>query len=155
MNLSHIKDGATAYVTAIKGSPSLRIRLEELGFVPGQEVTRVYATPSGSPVIYAMLGQRVALRTGEAQLIEVSAQRPNENYADEQRVARTAAKTAAATPLPSDSIVPATGCASESCGGCPGCGPRKPLAPKAEGTNTVSICRAPTRCAPTRRRRLM
>ena len=40
MNLSHIKDGATAYVTAIKGSPSLRIRLEELGFVPGQEVTR-------------------------------------------------------------------------------------------------------------------
>lgn len=139
MNLSHIKDGATAYVTAIKGSPSLRVRLEELGFVPGQEVTRVYATPSGSPVIYAMLGQRVALRTGEAQLIEVSTQRPNENYADEQRVARTAAETAAAAPLPSGPIVPATGCATESCGGCPGCGPRKPLAPKAEGTITVAL----------------
>ncbi len=139
MNLSHIKDGATAYVTAIKGSPSLRVRLEELGFVPGQEVTRVYATPSGSPVIYAMLGQRVALRTGEAQLIEVSTQRPNENYADEQRVARTAAETSAAAPLPSGPIVPATGCATESCGGCPGCGPRKPLAPKAEGTITVAL----------------
>ena len=44
MNLSHLTDGATAYVTATKGSPSLRIRLEELGFVPGQEVTRVYCT---------------------------------------------------------------------------------------------------------------
>lgn len=38
MNLSHIKDGATAYVTAIKGSPSLRIRLEELGFVDRKSV---------------------------------------------------------------------------------------------------------------------
>ncbi len=65
MNLSHLTDGATAYVTATKGSPSLRIRLEELGFVPGQEVTRVYGTPGGSPVIYAMLGQRVPCGTAK------------------------------------------------------------------------------------------
>ncbi len=139
MNLSHLTDGATAYVTATKGSPSLRIRLEELGFVPGQEVTRVYGTPSGSPVIYAMLGQRVALRHSEAQLIEVSTERPDENYADEQRVARTPGEKAQAPTLPTAPILPATGCDTESCGACPGCTPRKPLAPKTEGTITVAL----------------
>lgn len=139
MNLSHLTDGATAYVTATKGSPSLRIRLEELGFVPGQEVTRVYGTPGGSPVIYAMLGQRVALRHSEAQLIEVSTERPDENYADEQRVARTPGEKAQAPTLPTAPILPATGCDTESCGACPGCTPRKPLAPKTEGTITVAL----------------
>ena len=139
MNLSHLTDGATAYVTATKGSPSLRIRLEELGFVPGQEVTRVYGTPGGSPVIYAMLGQRVALRHSEAQLIEVSTERPDENYADERRVARTPGEKAQAPTLPSAPILPATGCDTGSCGGCTGCAPRKPLAPKTEGTITVAL----------------
>ena len=139
MNLSHLTDGATAYVTATKGSPSLRIRLEELGFVPGQEVTRVYGTPGGSPVIYAMLGQRVALRHSEAQLIEVSTERPDENYADERRVARTPGEEAQAPTLPTAPILPATGCDTESCGACPGCTPRKPLAPKTEGTITVAL----------------
>ena len=139
MNLSHLTDGATAYVTATKGSPSLRIRLEELGFVPGQEVTRVYGTPSGSPVIYAMLGQRVALRHSEAQLIEVSTERPDENYADERRVARTPGEKAQAPTLPTAPVLPATGCDTESCGACPGCTPRKPLAPKTAGTITVAL----------------
>ena len=139
MNLSHLTDGATAYVTATKGSPSLRIRLEELGFVPGQEVTRVYGTPGGSPVIYAMLGQRVALRHSEAQLIEVSTERPDENYADERRVARTPGEKAQTLPLPTAPILPATGCDTGSCGGCTGCAPRKPLAPKTEGTITVAL----------------
>ena len=139
MNLSHLTDGATAYVTATKGSPSLRIRLEELGFVPGQEVTRVYGTPGGSPVIYAMLGQRVALRTGEAQLIEVSTKRPDENYADERRVARIPGERYESFRLPTAPILPATGCDSGSCGACPGCSPRKPLAPKTEGTITVAL----------------
>lgn len=139
MNLSHLTDGATAYVTTTKGSPSLRIRLEELGFVPGQEVTRVYGTPGGSPVIYAMLGQRVALRRSEAQLIEVSTERPDENYADERRVARTPGEKAQAPTLPTAPILPATGCDTGSCGGCTGCAPRKPLAPKTEGTITVAL----------------
>ena len=139
MNLSHLTDGATAYVTTTKGSPSLRIRLEELGFVPGQEVTRVYGTPGGSPVIYAMLGQRVALRRSEAQLIEVSTERPDENYADERRVARTPGEKNLAPSLPTAPILPATGCDTGSCGGCTGCAPRKPLAPKTEGTITVAL----------------
>ena len=139
MNLSHLTDGATAYVTTTKGSPSLRIRLEELGFVPGQEVTRVYGTPGGSPVIYAMLGQRVALRRSEAQLIEVSPERPDENYADERRVARTPGEKNLAPSLPTAPILPATGCDTGSCGGCTGCAPRKPLAPKTEGTITVAL----------------
>ena len=139
MNLSHLTDGATAYVTTTKGSPSLRIRLEELGFVPGQEVTRVYGTPGGSPVIYAMLGQRVALRRSEAQLIEVSTERPDENYADERRVARTPGEKNLAPSLPTAPILPATGCDTGSCGGCTGCTPRKPLAPKTEGTITVAL----------------
>ena len=62
MHLSDLKNGQTAFISIVDGSPSFRLRLEEMGFVPGQEVTRTYASPLGTPIVYAMLGQKVALR---------------------------------------------------------------------------------------------
>ena len=84
MNLSNLHNQQTAFVLRTTGSPSLRLRLEELGFVPGQEVTRLFATPMGSPIVFAMLGQRVALRSSEAALIEVSLEQPDIDYASEE-----------------------------------------------------------------------
>lgn len=72
MHLSDLKNGQTAFISIVDGSPSFRLRLEEMGFVPGQEVTRTYASPLGTPIVYAMLGQKVALRRTEANRIEVA-----------------------------------------------------------------------------------
>ena len=140
MNLSNLHNHQTAFVLRTTGSPSLRLRLEELGFVPGQEVTRLFATPMGTPIVFAMLGQRVALRSSEAALIEVSLEQPDIDYASEETLSKRFFSTdTAATYLsqtPSDH--PAS-CDSSSCGGCSACGPSKPLAPKAEGTITVAL----------------
>lgn len=140
MNLSELHNNQTAFVRRTQGSPSLRLRLEELGFVPGQEVTRLFATPMGTPIVFAMLGQRVALRSSEAQLIEVELEKPDIDYASEETLSkRFFASSTAETYLsqtPSDH--PAS-CSTSSCGGCAGCGHPTELAPKADGTITVAL----------------
>lgn len=132
MTLYDLRNTDTAFVTHVEGSPSLRLRLEELGFVAGQEVTRLYASPLGSPIVFSMLGQRVALRDTEARLIAVTEERPDENYGDEQRVAKTTHRHAATPPT-------AGPCPSAACGGCPGCGTPRRLAPKADGTLAIAL----------------
>ena len=131
MKLSDLKNNETGFVVTPEGSPSFRLRLEELGFVPGQEVTRLYASPMGTPIVFSMLGQRVALRKAEADHIAISTERPIENYADEQRVA----KSNVAAPPTAEAVAPE----GDNCGGCPGCGPRKKLGPKGDGTLTIAL----------------
>ena len=131
MKLSDLKNNETGFVVTPEGSPSFRLRLEELGFVPGQEVTRLYASPMGTPIVFSMLGQRVALRKAEADHIAISIERPIENYADEQRVA----KFNVAAPPTAEAVAPE----GDNCGGCPGCGPRKKLGPKGDGTLTIAL----------------
>ena len=131
MKLSDLKNNETGFVVTPEGSPSFRLRLEELGFVPGQEVTRLYASPMGTPIVFSMLGQRVALRKAEADHIAISTERPIENYADEQRVA----KSNVVAPPTAEAVAPE----GDNCGGCPGCGPRKKLGPKGDGTLTIAL----------------
>lgn len=147
MTLSELHNQQTGFVVSHDGSPSFRLRLEELGFVSGQEVKRLYAAPMGSPIVFAMLGQRVALRRSEADLIHVTTERPDENYADEKRVAKKSSKPHAFNighlHAPDQASHPfdlhAMSCPPEACSGCPGCGPRKPIAPKTDGTITIAL----------------
>lgn len=140
MQLSQLQDQQTAYVTQLDGSPALQLRLAELGFVPGQEVRRLHASPLGSPIVFAMLGQRVALRRSEAELIGISFDRPNDNYAAESRVARTEQKgEKAQQPFRIDTTNVPLSCSGASCAGCTGCPPRKALGKKAEGTLTLAL----------------
>lgn len=140
MNLSQLHNDQTAFVLRTTGSPSLRLRLEELGFVPGQEVTRLFSTPMGTPIVFAMLGQRVALRSSEAALIEISLEKPDIDYASEETLSKRffsmASRETYLSETPSDHP---ESCASGACGGCAGCGHPTTLAPKAEGTITVAL----------------
>ena len=140
MNLSNLHNHQTAFVLRTTGSPSLRLRLEELGFVPGQEVTRLFATPMGTPIVFAMLGQRVALRSSEAELIEVSLEQPDIDYASEETLSKRFFSTdTAATYLSQTPSDHPAACGPSSCGGCSACSSNQPLAPKAEGTITVAL----------------
>ncbi len=69
MKLSDLHKGETAYVSYMTGSPAFRRRLEEMGFVAGQEVTKLYTAPLGTPIVFGMRGQKVALRRNEAALV--------------------------------------------------------------------------------------
>ena len=115
MKLSDLKNGQTTYVANITGSRAFCLRLEAMGFVPGQEVTRLYAALPGSPIVFGMLGQKVALRRSEARCITAA-----------PTAAEAEAIAAAAPPLPMAAVTPAPimagKCNGVHCTGCTGCG---------------------------------
>lgn len=118
MYLSDLKNGETGFISTIKGGTSFRLRLEELGFVPGQEVTRTYASPLGTPIIFAMLGQKVALRKSEAEQITIEA-----TAADALAKGRKLSDTIANSKWTyTGEEARALSCNSQHCNGCTGCG---------------------------------
>lgn len=69
--LSSLENGAAAYVRSIGAGAELRNRLYNLGFMPGERVERLYASPLGTPIVFKIMGQGVALRRSEAETIEI------------------------------------------------------------------------------------
>lgn len=119
MKLSELKQNETAFISSVGGSSSFHLRLEEMGFVPGQEVTRVYTSPFGSPIVFSMLGQKVALRRGEARLIEAVGSL-SEVCLDERKPEPQ--QGAGLAPEADVDFHKAHTCRSSHCGSCPCCG---------------------------------
>lgn len=152
MTLSDIKDNEKGYIIRVTGTPSFKLRLEELGFVPGQEVTRLYATPLGTPILYAMLGQQVALRSGEAQCVEVTTN-PDEINLDLRETAAVYEIGAhpvrdaeggtpdVSTPAPPlrDVQPHAAQCDPIHCASCSACHSQKPRPERREGDITIAL----------------
>lgn len=113
MNLSDLKNNETAFVSTVGGSNAFHLRLEEMGFVPGQEVTRLYAFPLGSPIVFSMIGQRVALRRGEAEQISIVSE-----WGDVARERPETSGGMVSRVLPER----AESCHPSCCAGCAGCG---------------------------------
>ena len=133
MNLSELKKGESAFISVVGGTPAFRLRLEEMGFIPGQEVTKVYSSPIGTPIVYSMLGQKVALRKSEAARITIET--------SEQRAMEVASKTF--SPVWPDSIAKgeqrARSCGPIACGSCPGCGTKKNNSPAEADELTIAL----------------
>ena len=73
--LSALKDGCKAYVVSVDAPNIQKIRLNDLGFLKGESVERLYASPLGSPVVYRVMGREVALRRSEARCVVVSTEK--------------------------------------------------------------------------------
>lgn len=111
MKLTSLKKGATAYIGSISGDAALRNRLYDLGFLPGERVERLYASPLGTPVTFRVMGQCVALRRSEAAMIDVVAEpiiNTVDDESDEVGLETAAEANVAQTP------------AAQPCGGCCG-----------------------------------
>ena len=67
--LADLPVGKTAVVERILLGGAIRIRLLELGLVPGTRVRCVHAAPSGSPAAYAVRGAVIAIRRSDAKRI--------------------------------------------------------------------------------------
>lgn len=139
MQLSQLQDNQTAYILHAGGSEAFVLRLAELGFVPGQEVTRLYASPVGTPIVFSMLGQRVALRRSEAERITIALEPPATDYRSEEQFLQRKTTTAAPRDFTQQSFSIAGGCTPQGCAGCSGCGPRRPIPEKREGTITIGL----------------
>lgn len=118
MYLSDISNGETVYVSKVEGSVVFRRRMEEMGFVCGQKVTRTYASPLGTPIVFSMLGQKVALRRAEARLVAACA------TVEEAMAEGSRSSDADNAPVDiSSAPVRAEQCQA-NCAGCSCCGPK-------------------------------
>jgi Fe2+ transport system protein FeoA len=68
--LGRLRLGATGIVVGYSSEVGVR-RFVEMGFVPGTRVTAMRKAPLGDPVEYAVMGSRVAIRRGDADLVIV------------------------------------------------------------------------------------
>jgi len=68
--LSEIKNGNCATVTSIEDS-SIRLKLMEMGLLPGKSVTVLFRAPLGDPIAIDVNGYILSLRLDEAALILV------------------------------------------------------------------------------------
>ena len=71
VNLSDINNGEEGIISHIKGSGAFRARLGEMGFVAGKSVKKLFAAPTGNPIVFELMGGQVALRKNEAEKIQI------------------------------------------------------------------------------------
>jgi len=70
--LDQVPLGESAAVTAVRASPEMEQRLEDLGLVPGTRVTVRRRAPLGDPRVYELRGSQLCLRDSEARAVRVS-----------------------------------------------------------------------------------
>jgi Fe2+ transport system protein FeoA len=68
--LGRLDLGASGIVVGYSSEIGVR-RFVEMGFVLGTRVTALRKAPLGDPVEYAVMGSRVAIRRGDADLVIV------------------------------------------------------------------------------------
>ena len=71
MTLNQCPVGGRAKVTAVDGGGPLRLRLLDMGLVPGTTVTVVKTAPLGDPLQVFLRGYELMLRRDDARRIRV------------------------------------------------------------------------------------
>ena len=74
MTLADLAPGECATVREVGGQGAFRLRLLELGLVPGTEVARLGQAPFGDPLTFRVRGAVLGLRRRDAGLVEVGPQ---------------------------------------------------------------------------------
>lgn len=67
--LSALADGACVCVKKLLLPAPYRLRLSELGLIPGTSVRRLFSAPAGSPIAFTFRGSVLALRRADAERI--------------------------------------------------------------------------------------
>lgn len=63
--------GKSAEITAVGGEGNLRLRLLDMGIIPGTKVTVIGAAPLGDPIEIRLRDYELTLRLEDAQRIEI------------------------------------------------------------------------------------
>jgi ferrous iron transport protein A len=71
MTLNLLQTGRSATITKIHSKNAERRRMFDLGILPGTQIENVMPSPLGDPIAYRVRNAVVALRTEQAELIEI------------------------------------------------------------------------------------
>ncbi len=69
--LADLPLGGRAVIRTLSGDPFLVERMQEMGFLPGEDVEVVCQAPGGDPVGLQIKGFLLSLRRDEARLVRV------------------------------------------------------------------------------------
>lgn len=72
MLLTNLKCQVSAKIIKVNADDSLKRRLYDLGFFPGNNVKCILRSPFSSPILYQVNGALIALRKNDANEIEVN-----------------------------------------------------------------------------------
>lgn len=134
MNLAELSKGESGYISIVGGKNAFRLRLEQMGFIPGQEVKKLYSSPLGTPIVFSMQGQNVALRRSEArQVIIAKSEKTALALSSKGFVPIWNEKTK------DSGILRAQSCDPVICGSCPGCGGERKHIPAEADELTITI----------------
>ena len=71
MTLNDMEVGSEAVITAVNGEGALRLRLLDMGLIPGTAVTVVKTAPLGDPIEISVRGYSLTIRKSDAANIEI------------------------------------------------------------------------------------
>ena len=71
MTLNLLQTGRSAKITKIHSKDAERRRMFDLGILPGTRIENVMPSPLGDPIAYRVRSSVIALRTEQAELIEI------------------------------------------------------------------------------------
>lgn len=72
MTLNDLKIGSSAVITAVRGEGALRLRLLDMGLIPGTKVSVIKIAPLGDPIEISLRGYELTIRREHAKEIDVS-----------------------------------------------------------------------------------
>ena len=72
MTLDELKIGQTGTICAVAGEGALRLRLLDMGLIPGTKVTLIKAAPMGDPIEICVRGYELTLRKDDARNIALT-----------------------------------------------------------------------------------
>lgn len=68
--LADLTKGQSATIGGISAPPTLRLRLQELGFTPGSSVSMIQRSAFGGALAFRLRGALVALRKSDSLCVE-------------------------------------------------------------------------------------
>ncbi len=71
VSLDRLEPGEKGHITGMSLAPGMRRRLEDMGFTNGSLVECAYRSPFGDPTAYFIKGALIAIRSGEAENIQI------------------------------------------------------------------------------------
>jgi len=72
MTLDKLSVGSRATITHVGGEGALRLRLLDMGLIPGTEVMIYKTAPMGDPIELTIRGYSLTMRLDDARQIEVT-----------------------------------------------------------------------------------
>lgn len=73
MTLDQLEPGREGTISAVTGDGAFRLRLLELGLVPGTVIARIGQAPLGDPLSFRVRRAVLCLRRSEATIVAVEA----------------------------------------------------------------------------------